>query len=107
MKLEMEEQVANFREEIISIMNLMDPHFKLKFGKKMLDTLEYAVRTPDVEVKVMFDTSAEHYAGTQFLGKAIAGLYPKLVDYEKSAHGDGHTIEFLNGSAIRLLVSDG
>lgn len=98
--------MANIHE-FVSVLNLQDPHFRMKFGKKILDALDSAVRTPDVEVKVTFDTSAEHYIGTQFLGKAIANLYPKLVDYEKSAHGDGHTIEFLNGSAIRLLVSDG
>jgi predicted butyrate kinase (DUF1464 family) len=99
--------MANFHQEFASAINLLNPHFRLKFVKKILDALDSAVRTPDVEVKVTFDTSAEHHAGTQFLGKAIAGLYPKMVDYEKSAHGDGHTIEFLNGSAIRLLVSDG
>jgi len=90
-------------EEVRAHQRLQDPNFHKKHSLKILDAVDQALATPDIEVKITFDTSTEFGDGSKLIGE-LAAMYPnfkKLIDWDKST---GNTLELKNGSALTFLT---
>jgi hypothetical protein len=79
------------------------PDFRLRFGFKLLRAAEEALNTPDVEVKISFDSSVEFLAGTEFVLKFLDRRKDDIIFNACSGNKKQFTIEFKNGSALTFI----